>query len=398
MITAPLGSTELTNQLLTQASQTTGIAAPTFPTINSTSTTPATPITPVTPTQTSVPDISNLDTKYTPLTATPQETQESSLSSRIQSLNDSLSGKSAYQTQQNTAAGVDQITQAINDNNTAVKQLQNDTSIAKLNQENRQAPTFAISGEQGAIDRSSAVKALTLSSISDVLQNNLVAAQHKADAAVAAQYGPQEAELAAKTANLKLIQNDPSTTLADKNRAAAQQLVLNKQAADIAQAKDDRASVLKIVADAGQNNTTFTPSAKYPTLAMALSAIASAKDPITALQIQAAAGLNAKAKLDTSITEIGGRRVLVNNQTGATIKDLGAATGGGLTPKDQANDVASAVLDFQKQMQQKGWAGANPEAYNYYRASLASTYGASAALALDKAMSDANITVDYTNK
>lgn len=61
----------------------------------------------------------------------------------------------------------------------------------------------------------------------------------------------------------------------------------------------------------------------------------------------------------------------------------------------QNDDVASAVVDFETQMQQKGWRGANPDAYNYYRSELTKLYGASAALALDKAMKDAGIEVDY---
>lgn len=60
----------------------------------------------------------------------------------------------------------------------------------------------------------------------------------------------------------------------------------------------------------------------------------------------------------------------------------------------QEDDVASAIVDFQTQMQQKNWKGANPEAYKYYRDELTKLYGAAAALALDKAMTDAGIEVD----
>src|SRR5882757_2101808 len=135
---------------------------------------PTAPISPVTPDSTKVPDISNLATDYTPITETPQESQASDLTKSLQDINTSLTGKSAYQAQQNEAAGVNHIQQAINDNATALKQLQNESASAKLQQEDRQAPTFAIAGAQGAIDRATAVKALTLSSISDVLNNNLV--------------------------------------------------------------------------------------------------------------------------------------------------------------------------------------------------------------------------------
>ncbi len=59
------------------------------------------------------------------------------------------------------------------------------------------------------------------------------------------------------------------------------------------------------------------------------------------------------------------------------------------------NDIAAAIVDFQKQIQDKGWLGANPEAYADYRDQLIAMYGASAAIELDKAMATANISVDY---
>ena len=44
-----------------------------------------------------------------------------------------------------------------------------------------------------------------------------------------------------------------------------------------------------------------------------------------------------KKPLDTSITEVGGRRILVNNQTGEIIRDLGASGGGGVVGDTLAN-------------------------------------------------------------
>lgn len=77
---------------------------------------------------------------------------------------------------------------------------------------------------------------------------------------------------------------------------------------------------------------------------------------------------------------------------------VGSATTKTSTSKNQANDVASAVLDFEKQIKDKGWAGANPDAYDSYKSQLVSAYGASAGLALDAAMKTAGITVDTDNK
>lgn len=319
--------------------------------ITSSNTSPTIPTTYNQPNYPSSPDISTLSTDYTPLTATTQENQASALSTRLQALNDQLAGEPAAQTEANTNAGVDSINQAINDNNTAVKQLQNDSAAAKLNAENRLAPTFAISGEQGAIDRSTAVKALTLSSISDVLQNNLVAAQNKANAAVAAQYGPLEAELKAKTANLNLILNDPATTLADKNRAQQQSLQLQQQASDLADAKATTQNIQALAVTAAQQSKTFTPTSQYPTLSTALNAIATAKDVVTATTIAQQTGLAAPGKVSTSIQDIGGRTVqIVTDEQGNIVKqtDLGSsATYSELhptnTPQDSLSSLSSLV-------------------------------------------------------
>lgn len=61
----------------------------------------------------------------------------------------------------------------------------------------------------------------------------------------------------------------------------------------------------------------------------------------------------------------------------------------------KANDVAAAIIDFQTQMDKRGWRGANPDAYRDYKKQLTSLHGASAALELDKKMDELGITVDY---
>lgn len=81
----------------------------------------------------------------------------------------------------------------------------------------------------------------------------------------------------------------------------------------------------------------------------------------------------------------------------ANRKAKAAGSSNASTNAAQADDVAQAILDFQDQMTSKGWAGANPNAYEYYRAELTKLYGASAALALDQAMRIAGIVVDRKN-
>lgn len=65
------------------------------------------------------------------------------------------------------------------------------------------------------------------------------------------------------------------------------------------------------------------------------------------------------------------------------------------TAQDRDNDIATVIIDFKDKMTKNKWKGANPEAYNYYRQQLIDTYGAAAALELDKQMKEARISVDY---
>lgn len=260
--------------------------------INSSILAPSTPINVSMPNYTPPPTIPDVPA----MQLTPQEAQASDLTKQLQALNDSLVGKSAYQTQQNTAAGVDQIQQAINDNSTAIKQLQNEAKAIPLQIQQdalgRGQTAGGIAPIQAGQLRENAIKGLTLSSISDALANNLVAAQHKADQAVAAKYGPLEEELKAKTANLDLILKDPATTLAEQNRANAQQALIDAQKSAIDEQKTNMADVLKTAHDAATNAANFIATTQYPTLSFALNAIANAKTPAEALSIQAATGLN----------------------------------------------------------------------------------------------------------
>ncbi len=90
-----------------------------------------------------------------------------------------------------------------------------------------------------------------------------------------------------------------------------------------------------------------------------------------------------------------------NEATGvvtAKVITLGTSSSGGETQgektKAEADDIASAILDFQQQIKTKGWLGINPDAYAYYKAEILKQYGASAVLKFDKAIADAGLAVD----
>ncbi len=75
------------------------------------------------------------------------------------------------------------------------------------------------------------------------------------------------------------------------------------------------------------------------------------------------------------------------------------AAGGTATERSAAQraDINAAINDFQTQMSQRGWAGANPNAYKRYKQYLLSEYGLSAVNELDNAMQSFGIVVDTKN-
>ncbi len=67
------------------------------------------------------------------------------------------------------------------------------------------------------------------------------------------------------------------------------------------------------------------------------------------------------------------------------------------TAKEEADDIAAAILDFQTQIKEKGWRGISPDAYAYYRDEIRNQYGAAAVLKLDKAIKSAGLQIDDAN-
>ena len=62
--------------------------------------------------------------------------------------------------------------------------------------------------------------------------------------------------------------------------------------------------------------------------------------------------------------------------------------------KNQANDIAEAIIRFKDKVTNQGFYGIDPSEYTFYRDYLRTTYGASAVTAYDKAIADAQLEVD----
>src|SRR3990167_7236991 len=207
----------------------------------STLTNEETPLAVTTPTGTLVPDTSKLDTTIPQLQVTPQEKTQSDLIKRIQAINESLVGKSAYQAEQEKIQGEPELQKIQTDLSSRLKALQSEALAIPLQLQEQFAGRGVTTGglapiQAGAL-RQNAIQSLGISALLEASKGNILLAQEQVAIAVQTKYGALEEEQKAKLANLDLLIKDPATTIADKNRAIILQAIENKKTADLAFAK-----------------------------------------------------------------------------------------------------------------------------------------------------------------
>lgn len=309
-------------------------AAPTLPTTPAVPTpVPATPATINTsntqstqPIQYSVPQtppvypVSTLSTAVPTAPLTPSEDDAQSLTDQLETLNNSLTSEPGDQTAANTAAGVDSDNATINDLNAQLTGLKNEAAAIPLqlqtDSQGRGITTGGLAPISSAALRNNATQALTISTLLSAAQGNLANAQAQANQVIAQKYGPIEAQITSATANLKLILSSPEYTNEEKAQAQDQ---LNQQTNAqnaVDQAKADSASILSIATTAAANGAD----------AVTLQKITNATTPAQALAIASGSGFYAKAAaVKTQVATVNGETLLINSDTGETIKDLGPA-------------------------------------------------------------------------
>ena len=271
----------------------------------------------VMPKPTPVPSVDGLDSSGN-LTLTQPEKQASDLSTRLQALNDSLVGKSAFQNDQETEAGIPQLRTTQNDLKTQLLQLTNEAKAIpnqlQLDATGRGVTAGGLAPIQSGALRENAIKALNVSSLLDATNGLLASAQDKVDRAAKAKYDPIQEEIDAATKNLDLILKSPNATVADKNRANAQ-LQLQKQKQDqLDQDKQNTKDVNAVALEAAKNGAD----------AATLQKIMATKNQAEAI---AAAGDSLKTP-STQVVDLNGTKTLVDTKTGATIKVLSSPSSG----------------------------------------------------------------------
>lgn len=321
-------------------------------TITSSHLTPSSQTPYTTPTPSPTYPVGSLDTTVPtpPAAPTAAEGEANSLTASLKALNDSLIGKSAYQASQEAAAGIPDITKTITDLSSQLKGLQNEATAIPLQLQNeatgRGITAAGLAPISSAQLRDNATKALTVSTLLEAAKGNLSTAQANADRAVAQKYGPIQEQIDAAKANLALVLNSPEYTLEEKNRAQQQLDLQNARQAKLDHAKANTTAINTVAITAAQNSATFKPTTQYPTVSMALNAITQAASPALATQIATDTGLVAPKKLDTQVVEVNGRKLLVDSNTGKTIKDLGAAPKSSTSTGTEAERAAASVARY----------------------------------------------------
>lgn len=194
-----------------------------------------------------------------PYANTAQEGKASDLTTRLQELNDSLTGEASYRAELENQAGVSStvdasgnrqvVSPALTDLNNQLTTLKNEAMGIQTYQAAKDPSLIGRGVTEGGarpLDlanteklRQNAIQALGVAARAEALKNNLQTSLTLVDRQVQQKYDPIKAEIKAKMDNLELILKDPAYTNAQKKKADAQLLLQKKQEAAIDREEQD---------------------------------------------------------------------------------------------------------------------------------------------------------------
>jgi len=262
--------------------------------------------------------VADLEVPEIELTQPEQEAQ--GLTEQLQELTGGLTGQSAFRAEQEQEAGLPALQTMQTDLTAQLKAIQNEAQAIPLQlQQEATGRGITVGGLrplQTARLRTNAIQALSVSSLLEASRGNIGLAQQQVDRAVAQKFDPIREQIAAKSANLQLILQSPEFSLEDKKRAQTQ---LNAQQAKEKQVAKQEAEELAI-------KNVAVEAASKGVDAVTLGRIQAAPSAAEATRLASEAGVfDLAEEQKTQIVEVGGRKVLIDTQTGETIKDLGLA-------------------------------------------------------------------------
>lgn len=210
---------------------------------------------------------------------------------------------------------VDPLQKQLNEINSQINGINASAFQATQASENRQAPTFAIYGEQAAIERQKSVQTYGLAAAASALTGQISLAQQNVQRAIDTEFGGIESQLKYQQTLLDL--NRDNLSKEDQKKADAFKIKLDERARQIEEQKQTKNDVYKTMLEAaslGADNAT-------------LNAIQNSTSPIEAIKITANAGLYTQGqKINSQVVKLdNGNTVLLNMDTGEIIKNVGGA-------------------------------------------------------------------------
>lgn len=338
--------------------------------------TPAQPFQPVVTQPTPIPDTSHLAPVDPSTNPANQPSQLGATESRIKSqidelmgVNTALEGKAGYTASQNEALGVNAASDAITGLNSQLTGLINESKAIPLaiQQNAQQGGANVTKGGLAPIQtaqlRNNAIQSLAVSSQIDAMNGQLSNAIKKVDRAVALKYADLEARSATLTKNLELLKNDPSLTLEQQDRVdkkLAAQKAYDAQLADKKKIETDtHDAILKALAN-NTGNAKLTPE-----VVSLLQSAQTPEDVAGILQLKGLSSISKSDQLDqtlkqaqidkanydlahpnrqTQVVDVAGHKMLIDTNTGDTIKDYGSTAIGGVA--GQADQTTQSWADL----------------------------------------------------
>jgi hypothetical protein len=198
---------------------------------------------------------------------------------RIEALYGEMGNQGVRKSELETQAGLPGLKQNLNQINAQINAINSSAFTATQNAENRQAPTFAIYGEQAQIERQKSAQTYGLAAASAAMTNNIALAQDNVRTALDAEFGQIESKLGwYKT----VLENDRANlSAAEKKQADMLSLKLAEREQQKNELKEARSNIYNVMLKAAEMGSD----------PLTLRNIMTSKTPEEALQIASAAGV-----------------------------------------------------------------------------------------------------------
>jgi len=198
--------------------------------------------------------------------ATALQNEKKGIVDRISELFTKQGTEAARKAELETGAGIPDLSKTLNELITSIRQNNAGAFSASQSQEDRMAPTFAISGSQAQIERQRAVKNYGLAAAAEAVQGNIALANANVQRALDAEFKPLEAMIAYQ--KFLYDANRDELDREDKQRSEKLRIALDERTRILETQKSEREAAYNVL----------NVAAKYGAPASVLNAISGAKN------------------------------------------------------------------------------------------------------------------------